>query len=125
MPLSRRDLEQIRIVVREEFARLSPQAAVEASLDDLEEDGRRFFMRELARQRITEMRHTEAERRAQPIPDTPYLSTYDGSRLSGIQPDTLRGMAKRGDIASRKVRGRLEINRTDLDAWRAKHPPRR
>jgi hypothetical protein len=57
-----------------------------------------------------------AERRARPIPDGPYLDSYDAARLANVMPTTVVGWVKAGKLTKKKVKGKLAIDRAELDA---------
>jgi hypothetical protein len=88
MPLSRRDIEQIRRVVREEV------------------DTKRW----------RDQQHRSEERAAIPIPDSPFVDIYDARRLLNGTGVTANAWIRRGRLTRHDVDGRLGFSRAEIDA---------
>ena len=117
MPLTSRDLEAIRAIVREEIARQHGEPdddSSEAALEEAEQRGR-AFMRRLMREPVPPPK---------PIPDTPFIDRYDAARLLNVGLDTVRTYTKRGLLTKHKVKGRLQFSRAEIDKLLAERGPR-
>lgn len=116
--LTSRDLDQIRQIIREELA----AAAIEvARAPAVGQDGdpvppESGWAHEEALRIIADMGRKACERAARPIPDGPYLSSDDAARLADTDSDTIVAWVRAGKLTKLKDKGRLRINRTELEA---------
>lgn len=125
MPLTARDLEAIRTIVRDELARAlaaRDDRAVVANADAEFDDN---AMRQRVREDLAWLRRDAKERAARPIPNTPFVDRYDAARLLGVRMDTITNYTKRGLLTRHKVKGRLQISRAELDKLLAEGGRRR
>ena len=118
MTLTRRDLDLIRQVVRSELERLGHDVGpLRPSEQDDDEHEDPEIARE-AQQLIDKMRRTARERAARPMPQGA-LDRYDAARLAGVSMDTVGSWVRRGLLPGRKVKGRLEVDRAELEQFLA------
>jgi len=137
--LTRRDLEQIRAIIREEIDRRMQVCDEEPSVHDFEREltraGRQGRVDFLAMQpavagedrEVTEVRKElreqdpkrkarAAARAASPIPDGPFVDIYDARRLLAGTGATANAWIRRGRLKRTKVDGCVRISRADIDA---------
>lgn len=116
------DLGRIRKIVREEVARAlrRDQPTPAPQLDEKADAA----LRERVRADIAEARRESAERAARPIPDGPFVDRYDAARLLDVMMDTVTAYARKGRLTKHKVKGKLLVSRSEVDAilaTRTKH----
>jgi hypothetical protein len=150
--LSRRDLEAIREIVREEVARAfsadrprtHPRAQRDMNEDDQVTDARRLGRLHALASRpaiagedpeITAHRaRMESEHRARvkraearaavTIPNGPFVDLYGARRLLAVTKVTANAWIRRGQLKRIKVDGRLQFSRAEIDAIIAEHKQR-
>lgn len=143
MPLSQRDLDALRKIVREEVESALRNQCVEPddfAADDIPPDHRDGIAREAwldvhawrspvpgehpaitERREFYEKRRKERERRAAaraaiPIPDTPFVEIYDARRLLKGTGATANAWIRRGRLKRVRIGGRLRVSRAEIDA---------
>jgi hypothetical protein len=124
MTLTRRDLDQIRDIVRSELKRAGLDGRetqrTAAQADDDENDP---WANEEAKRILAASEQKWRERDARPIPED-VLDTYDAARLADVMPSTVVGWMKRGWLTRRKVKGKWQIERKELEAFLASRKKR-
>ena len=127
MPLTSRDLDEIRRIVREELARAlgpsAPQSVVADATTELDAVGDQLHRRAL--ESWDKLRSGSAERKARSIPDGPFVDRYDAARLLGVTESTITSYIGSGKLTRRLVKGRLQVSRAEIDQLRATRPQRR
>ncbi len=120
--LTASDLEQIRRIVREELARASTAGQADDSITDgdLSDD----YLSSRARRDIAEFHRRWDERAARPIPDGAFVDKYDASRLLGVRMDGVTRLTKAGSLTRHMVKGRIQVERAEIDAIIASRPPK-
>lgn len=128
MPLTGRDLDDIRRIVREELARaLAPAAPTTTTTtsgkdEDEVSDAESVRLRQMA---IARLRQNSAERAARPIPLGPFVDRYDAARLLGVTESTVTSYISSGRLTRNLVKGRIQVNRAEFDELLAARPERR
>jgi hypothetical protein len=123
MPLTSRDLEQIRRIVREEIERANRHAPPEHTAI-ANEPAQETAVAQDVRAFLERARREAAEREARPIPNTAFVDRYDAARLLGVTMDTITTYTKRGLLTRHMVKGKIQVSRSEIDTLLARGPRR-
>jgi hypothetical protein len=118
MTLSERDLNLIRQVVRSELERIGHDLRGPRRFEPRDDEDEDPDIARQAQELIDSMRRKARERAARPIPQGA-LDRYDAGRLAGVSMDTVGNWVRRGLLPGRKVKGRIQVDRADLERFLA------